>query len=67
MARAEQNKAMVARGQWSWTEALDEASTQAFAYEQDYDNEITYFEWSDGSVSQFMGVGQEIMTYGSRK
>jgi len=61
MTRAEQNKSMM-----SWIDSFAEANELADAYEQDCGNETTSFEWSDGSVSLFLGIEQEIITYGSR-
>ena len=34
--------------------------------EQDYENEITYFEYSDSSVAAFHGQTQNIHTYRSK-
>lgn len=66
MNRAEQTKSALNNNQMSWTELLEEADEVAEAYEQDFDSEITWFEYPDGSVACFSGMDQGITTYGSR-
>jgi hypothetical protein len=66
MTRAEQAALALAQKAMTWTDLLVEASDIADAYEQDFDNEATYFEYADGSVGLFLGETQEIVTYGSR-
>ena len=66
MNQAAQNKAMVNHGEWSFTDALMDVADRAEAIDQDYENETTWFEWPDGSVSQFSAIEQMILTYGSK-
>lgn len=66
MTRAEQAAYAYTQGTMSWTEALSEAAEIADAYEQDFDQEATWFEYADGSVGLFLGQTQEILTYGCR-
>lgn len=66
MTRAEQAKFALTQCRMTWNEALNEASTISEAYEQDYDQETTWFEYPDGSVGVFLGQTQEILSYGCR-
>lgn len=66
MTRAEQAKSALTQGRMTWSEVLNEASEIAEAYEQDFDNEATWFEYTDGSVGVFFGETREIKTYGCR-
>ena len=63
MNRAKQAAYAYNQGQMNWTEVLNEASKIANAYEQDFDQEATWFEYTDGSVGLFLGQTQEIITY----
>ena len=63
MTRAEQMKSALNNGHMSWDELLEEANNIGEAYEQDYENELTYFEFPDNSVAVFDGQGQTITTY----
>jgi len=67
MNTAEQQVAAYETGRMTWTEVFNEASEIANAYEQDYENEFTWFEYADGSVGLFDGVAQKIYAYGSRR
>lgn len=49
-----------------WTDLLNEAEKIAEAYDQDWDNGITWFEYADGSVAAFHSQTEEIYPYGSR-
>ena len=66
MTRSEQAKAALNNNEMDFTELLTEADKIAEAYEQDFDNETTYFEYGDGSVAVFNGMSQTINTYGCR-
>ena len=66
MTRAEQAKSALSARAMDWAELLIEAEEIAEAYEQDFENEITWFEYTDGSVAEFRGKTHEIFTYGSR-
>ena len=67
MTQAEQVQAALSHKIMTWTELLTTAEHYADAYEQDYDNEITYFEYPDGSVAVFNGMAQDITVYGCRE
>lgn len=64
MTRAEQTKAALTY--MKWDELLIESNEIGDAYEQDYDNEITWFEYADKSVACFHGITKEIYVYGMR-
>ena len=66
MTRADQIKSALNNKTMDWAELLAEAENIGDAYEQDYDNELTYFELPDKSVAVFHGKTQEIFTYGCR-
>ena len=66
MTRAEQAKSALSTRAMNWTELLIEAGEIAEVYEQDFENEITWFKYTDGSVAAFRGKIHEIFTYGSR-
>ena len=67
MTRADQMKQALNSGSMSFTDLLIEAEEIGEAYEQDYENELTWFEFPDGSVACFDGSGQTINTYGSKE
>ena len=67
MNRAEQAAYAYAKNQMTWSEVLNEADKIADAYEQDFDQEATWFEYADGSVGLFLGQTQEIITYGCKQ
>jgi hypothetical protein len=66
MTRAEQTASALNHEQMSWTDLLIEANEIADAYDQDWENEITYFEYADGSVAVFHGQDESIITFGMR-
>ena len=66
MTRAEQVKSAYNMGEMSYTDLLEEANEIAEAYEEDYENETTYFEYSDGSVAVFDTMAFEIRVYAQR-
>jgi hypothetical protein len=66
MNRAEQMKSALSFKKINWTELLIEAEEVGNSYEQDFKNEITYFEFSDGSVAAFHGKTQDILVYNSK-
>ena len=63
MTRAEQIVSASNHGEMSFTELLNEADEIGEAYEQDFDNEVTWLEFADGSVAAFLGQSQEIRAY----
>ena len=63
---AEQIKASLASGHMDYSELLEQADKVGDNYENDYDAETSLFEFADGSVCMFLGVEQDIMTYGSK-
>ena len=67
MTKAEQIKSALNNETMTFTELLTEANVEGYAYEQDYDNEITYFEFVDNSVAMFCGIDQTIIAYGSKE
>ena len=67
MNRAEQAAYAYTQGTMSWNDVLNEASAIFDAYEQDFDNEATWFEYDDGSVGLFLGLTQELLTYGCKQ
>ena len=67
MTRAQQVKRALLNNEMSWTDLLLESGKIADVYEEDYENEITCFEYTDGSVAIFDGTAQEIRTYGSKE
>jgi hypothetical protein len=66
MTRADQVKAALNHGTMDWNELLEEANEIADAYEQDYENGITWFEYADGSVAAFRGSDDSITVYGCK-
>jgi len=66
MNRAEQATLALSQKRMDFTELLEEASEIADAYEQDYENEITKFEYADGSVCVFCGIDESILSYGCK-
>lgn len=67
MNLAEQAAFAYTKGTMSWNGVLNEASKIADAYEQDFENEASWFEYQDGSIGVFLGKTQEILTYGCRQ
>ena len=67
MNRAEQAAYAYQTRVMNWTEVLNEAAEIADAFEQDFDQEATWFEYADGSVGLFLGQIQEILTYGRKQ
>jgi len=63
MNRAKQVTRAYNQKQMSFTELLIEASAIATAYKQDYENEITCFEYADGSITVFCAIDQSILSY----
>ena len=66
MNRADQVTLAYNQKRMSFTELLEEASKIAEAYEQDYENGGTKFEYADGSVCVFCGVDESILAYGCK-
>ena len=66
MSIAQQQLAAYKTGRMSWTELLNEADDVGEAYKQDFENERTWFEYSDRSVALFDAAEQMIYAYGSR-
>jgi len=66
MTRAENMKSALNSGHMTWTELFEEAEAIGNAYEQDFENEITRFEFADRSVIAFFGKSQEVITYGCK-
>ncbi len=66
MSRAEQMLSALRWENIDWDDLLLEAEAEGDAYEQDYDNEMTYFEFTDGSVAVFCGEDKSIIVYGCR-
>jgi len=66
MSRAEEVTLALSQKRMDFTELLEEASKIAEAYEQDYENEVTKFEYADGSVCIFCGIDQLILAYGCK-
>ena len=66
MTRAEQTTLALSQKRMSFTELLEEASEIAEAYDQNWENESTYFEYTDGSIAVFCGENQTILAYGCK-
>lgn len=67
MTIAEQLKVCLDWTGASFINLLIEANFTGEAYEQDYENELTYFEFPDKSVAVFDGKSQTISTYGCKE
>lgn len=50
----------------SFNDLLIKADKIGDAYENDWNNKITHFEFHDGSVAVFYGLINEIIVYGSK-
>jgi S-adenosylmethionine:tRNA-ribosyltransferase-isomerase (queuine synthetase) len=66
MTKAEQTKTALVHKNMTFTELLIEAEEIAEAYEQDYENELSWFEYADGSIVCFDGKLGDIRTYGGK-
>ena len=66
MTRAKQTTLALSQKRMSFTELLEEASEIAEAYDQNWENESTYFEYADGSIAVFCGENQTILAYGCK-